>query len=95
MYIDYGKPIIETYHRLIKNGEITVFHGFFCLVSNRLHDNIYELVPYTGSYQELQKDSAFTEYHSWRALAEKKNCLKCGKIYFVSNIDDICPYCEK
>lgn len=93
MYIDYGEIVIETYNRLIENEEITLFHGFFCLVSHKVHDATYALIPYTGSYQELQQDSSFTEYHSWRAVAEKNSCAKCGKVYFVSRVDDICPYC--
>lgn len=95
MYIDYGEQITETYNRLVDNGEITVFHGFFCLVSSKLHDNVYALVPYTGSYEELQNDKAFTEYHSWRAEAERHICDFCGKIYFSSNKNDVCPYCVK
>lgn len=94
MYVDYGKSIVDTYNRLIENGEITWFHGFVCLVSNELRDNTYALIPYTGTYQELQEDSAFTEYHHWRAVAEKKKCHICEKIYFVSNESETCPYCK-
>lgn len=93
LYVDYGKSVVDTYNRLIENGEITLFHGFVCLVSRKLDDNTYALVPYTGEYRELQEDSAFTEYHSWRAEAEKKECYTCGRIYFASNEDDSCPYC--
>ena len=92
-YTNYDKSVIDTYYQLIENGEITVFHGFICLVSNKIGENTYALIPYTGSYQELQSDPAFSEYHYWRAEAEKKICHKCKGIYFVSNINDSCPYC--
>ena len=95
MYVDFGKSIVDTYNRLIETGEITYFHGFFCLVSDELRDNVYALIPYTGTYRELQEDSAFTEYHYWRAVAEKKYCDKCGKIFFASKEDDNCSYCKK
>lgn len=95
MYVDFGKSIVDTYNRLIEIDEITCFHIFVCLVSDELLDNIYTLIPYTGTYQELQKDPAFTEYHYWRAVAEKKNCDKCEKIYFASKKEDNCPYCKK
>lgn len=95
LYVNCGKSIVDTYNELIEKGEITQFHGFVCLVSNKLYNNTYALVPYTGTYQELQNDPAFTEYHYWRAVAEKKKCHVCGKIYFVSKQDDNCPYCIK
>ncbi|MBR4097292.1 MAG: hypothetical protein IKK42_08330 [Oscillospiraceae bacterium] len=95
MYIDCGQDIIDTYHRLIDNEEITLFHGFYCLVSSRYSGETYALVPYTGTQQELQNDPAFKEYHSWRALAERKECDSCGKVYFSAGDDDGCPYCRK
>ena len=94
LYIDCGQDIIDTYHRLIDNEEITLFHGFYCLVSSRYSGETYALVPYTGTQQELQNDPAFKEYHSWRALAERKECDSCGKVYFSAG-DDVCPYCRK
>ncbi len=94
-FANYDESVVDTYHSLIKSGEITVFHGFICHVSGKVGDNKYTLVPYTGTYQELQEDSSFTEYHYWRAVAEKKKCHMCGKIYFISSEDDRCPYCKK
>lgn len=95
MQIDCDKEFAQTYNRLIENGEITYFHGFICLVGNKLHDNTYALIPYTGTYQELQEDSAFTEYHYWRAAAKRNTCHKCGKIFFASTEADTCPYCKE
>ena len=63
---------LNSRNTLIENGKITMFHGFVCLVSNEVCDNTYALIPYIGTYQEFQEDSAFTEYHHWRAIAEKK-----------------------
>jgi hypothetical protein len=93
-FTDYDDDIVNTYNDLIKSGEITVFHGFICNVSGKVGDDKYALVPYTGSYQELQEDSEFTEYHYWRAVAEKRMCHVCGKTYFVSGEADACPYCK-
>lgn len=94
MYINCGQLIIDTYNRLIDNEEITLFHGFYCLVSSRQYGDTYALLPYTGTQQELQNDRAFTEYHSWRALAERKECDSCGKVYFSVGSGDGCPYCR-
>lgn len=94
MFDNYDESIVDTYNSLIRSGEITVFHGFICSVSGKINDNKYALVPYTGSYQELQEDSAFIEYHYWRAVAEKKKCSACGNIFFVASDDDDCPYCK-
>ena len=94
MQIDYGESIIDTYNSLVENGEITQFHGFVCMVSDKVRENTYVLIPYTGTYQELQEDSAFTEYHYWRAIAEKKRCDICNKIYFVANKNEDCPNCQ-
>lgn len=95
IYDDYEADFVDTYKSLIISGEITVFYGFICYVSGKISDNKYTLVPYTGLQQELQNDSAFTEYHYWHAVAERKNCDKCGKIYFVSKEEDDCPYCKR
>ena len=95
MYVDCGKSIVDTYNRLIENEEITEFHNFICLVSDKVGDNTYALIPYTGTYQELQGDSAFTEYHYWRAVAEKKRCNLCEKTYFVTKQNEACPYLHK
>lgn len=94
MYLDYGKSIIQKYSELIDNEEVTLFHGFFCLISGKENTIHYILVPYTGTQQELQQDPAFKEYHSWRALAEKRTCARCKKIYFISDELDNCPYCK-
>ncbi len=94
LFTDYDRTVVDAYVSLVDSGEITAFHGFVCNVSGRVSDNKYALVPYTGTYQELQDDPAFTEYHSWRAVAEKKNCHMCGKIYFAADEKDNCPYCK-
>ena len=95
MFANYDESVVEIYNSMIRSGEITVFHGFICRVSGKVGDNKYALVPYTGSYQELQEDPSFTEYHYWRAVAEKKTCHICGNIYFASSEEDNCPYCKK
>ncbi len=89
--IEERKRIINSY----LNGEFTLFHGFYCLIKDYDKDNNrYELIPYSGSYQELQDDTIFTEYHYWRGLAYKKDCNTCRKIYFAASEIDGCPYCE-
>lgn len=93
LYEDYGENINGIYGKLTESGEIALFHGFICLVSGRINSRTYALVPYTGTYSELQDDPAFTEYHSWRAAAEKKICENCGRIYFAADEADNCPYC--
>lgn len=78
------------------DGKYTVFRGFFCLIKERLseEDNTYALIPYSGSYEELRAEyPTFTEYHYWRAVAQKKICKRCGKVYFKASETDGCPYC--
>ena len=53
MCVDCGQGIVDTYNSLIDNEEITMFHGFYCLVSSRYSGETYSLVPYTGTQQEL------------------------------------------
>lgn len=93
-FADYDKDIVDMYKSLLDSGELTVFHGLICVVGDKLGENQYALVPYTGSYQELQADPSFAEYHYWRAVAKKNECHVCGKTYFVSGDEDTCPYCN-
>ena len=55
------------------------FHGRTCVVRDECVnvDNQYVLVPLEGTYDELQKDPSFHDYHFFWALATPVTC-KCG-----------------
>ena len=94
LHHDYGQPVIDTYNKLLEDGEIALFRGIVCLVAGKLQDDVYELIPCTafpGIYRDLNELSVPGRQHYWRA--EKKECHICGKTYFASTEDDTCPYC--
>lgn len=64
-----------------------MFHGIECEVSSSYDNSHYRLVAMGGTYEQLQKDKSFTEYHEWGAIALPVTCPCCNKITWFDDTD--------
>lgn len=68
-------------------GKSILFHDIECKVSSAYDNSHYRLIAMGGTYEQLQKDKSFTEYHEWGAIALPVTCPCCNKITWFDDTD--------
>lgn len=68
-------------------GSRVMFHGIECEVSSSYDKSRYRLIAIGGTYEQLQKDKSFTEYHEWGAIALPVICPCCNKTTWFDDTD--------
>ena len=77
---------IETFRdKLYFIGKMCKLHNINCLISSRYDETHFRLIAMNGTYEQLQADNSFNEYHEWGAIAIPVYCPSCKKIFWMDD----------